>query len=43
VSLEHSTKQSGVRFRAYRLPARATDDLAVPLESSFLDRDPELG
>jgi len=29
------------RFRAYRPPARATDDAAVLLESSTPDRDPE--
>jgi hypothetical protein len=33
-------KSIGVRVRAYRTPARATDDAAVP-ESSSLDRDPE--
>ena len=32
----------GVRFREYPTPARATDDAAVPLESSSPDRDPEL-
>jgi len=31
----------GEPFRAYRPPARATDDAAVLLESSTPDRDPE--
>jgi hypothetical protein len=36
----HPQKSIGVRVKAYRTPARATDDAAVP-ESSSLDRDPE--
>jgi hypothetical protein len=39
----HSKKSIGVRFRAYRPPAQATDDAAVRLESLSLDRDPEPG
>ena len=33
--------RAGEPFRAYRPPARATDDAAVLLESSTPDRDPE--